>query len=227
MRRSKSILIAMVAVFALAASAVFAGEQQSMAADDAVRLLKEGNKRFVMMRLEHPNLNVARREAVSVKAQQPFAAVLGCSDSRVPIEEIFDRGIGDIFVIRVAGNVAMDPAVIGSVEYSAEHLGTPVIVILGHTGCGAVKAAISGPPLEGSMRDIQKKIEPVVLRVKEERPDLNGDALTAAMVKANALQTKQDLLAASPEITHMARDGKIRILSAVYNMQTGAVEWGE
>jgi len=102
-----------------------------------------------------------------------------------------------------------------------------VIVILGHTGCGAVKAAISGPPLEGSMRDIQKKIEPVVLRVKEERPDLNGDALTAAMVKANALQTKQDLLAASPEITHMARDGKIRILSAVYNMQTGAVEWGE
>ena len=179
------------------------------------------------MRLRHPNLSATRRETVAAEAQQPFAAVLGCSDSRVPVEEIFDRGIGDIFVIRVAGNVAMDPVVIGSAEYASGHLGTPVIVVLGHTGCGAVKAAISGPPLEGSIREVQKKIEPVVSLVKKERPELKGDALTIAVVKANALQAKQDLLASSPEITHMAAEGKIRILTAIYDMKTGAVEWIE
>ena len=227
MRRNKPILIALIAVCVLAAGAIFAKDQQPVIADDAIRLLKEGNKRFVTMRLEHPNLSAARRKAVAVEAQQPFATVLGCSDSRVPVEEIFDRGIGDIFIIRVAGNVAMDSVVIGSAEYAAGHLGTPVIVVLGHTGCGAVKAAISGPPLEGSMREVQKKIEPVVSMVKKERPDLKGNVLTIAVVKANALQAKQDLLASSPEITHMAADGKIRILTAVYDMETGAVEWIE
>ena len=227
MRRNKPILIALIAVCVSAAGAIFAKDQQPVTADDAVRLLKEGNKRFVTMRLEHPNLSAARREAVAVEAQQPFATVLGCSDSRVPVEEIFDRGIGDIFIIRVAGNVAMDSVVIGSVEYAAGHLGTPVIVVLGHTGCGAVKAAISGPPLEGSVREVQKKIEPVVSLVKKEHPDLKGDVLAIAVVKANMLQAKQDLLASSPEITHMAADGKIRILTAVYDMETGAVEWVE
>lgn len=227
MKRNKPTLIALIVVCVLIASAIFAKDQQSMTADDAVRLMKEGNKRFVTMRLEHPNLSAARREAVAVEAQQPFATVLGCSDSRVPVEEIFDRGIGDIFIIRVAGNVAMDSVVIGSAEYAAGHLGTPVIVVLGHTGCGAVKAAISGPPLEGSIREVQKKIEPVVSMVKKERPDLKGNVLTIAVVKANALQAKQDLLASSPEITHMAADGKIRILTAVYDMKTGAVEWIE
>lgn len=221
------LLIALIAVYVLAAGVIFAKDQQPMTADDAVKLLKEGNERFVTMRLEHPNLNAARRGAVALEAQRPFAAVLGCSDSRVPVEEIFDRGIGDIFVIRIAGNVAMDPAVIGSAEYAAGHLGTPAIVVLGHTGCGAVKAAISGPPLEGSIREIQKKIEPVVSLVKKERPDLKGDALTIAAVKANVLQTKQDLLTLSPEITRMAADGKIRVLTAVYDMETGAVEWIE
>jgi len=227
MRQSKQILIVLTAICVLAGSALFAKNQQPVTADDAVRFLKEGNKRFIAMKLEHPNLTVARREVAAIEAQQPFAIVLGCSDSRVPVEEVFDRGIGDIFVIRVAGNVGMDSVVIGSAEYAAVHLGAPVIVVLGHTGCGAVKAAISGPPLEGSMRDIQKKIEPVVSLVKKERPDLEGDALTTAVVKANVLQTKQDLLTSSPEITHMAADGKIRILTAVYDMASGAVEWIE
>jgi carbonic anhydrase len=216
-----------IAVCLLTVGVIFAEDQQVMTADDAVRLLREGNKRFVTMRLEHPNLNAGRRGAVAIEAQQPFAAILGCSDSRVPVEEIFDRGIGDIFIIRVAGNVAMDPAVIGSAEYAAGHLGAPVIVVLGHTGCGAVKAAISDLPLEGSMREIQKKIEPVVSLVKKERPDLKGDALAIAVVKANTLRAKQDLLASSPEIARMAADGKIKILTAVYDMETGVVEWIE
>ncbi|MEI6863358.1 MAG: carbonic anhydrase [Candidatus Omnitrophota bacterium] len=227
MKQSKQILIALTAICVLAGSALFAKNQQPVTADDAVRFLKEGNKRFIAMKLEHPNLTVARREVAAIEAQQPFAIVLGCSDSRVPVEEVFDRGIGDIFVIRVAGNVGMDSVVIGSAEYAAVHLGAPVIVVLGHTGCGAVKAAISGPPLEGSIREIQKKIEPVVSLVKKEHPDLEGDALTTAVVRANVVQTKQDLLASSPEITHMAADGKIRILTAVYDMSSGAIEWIE
>ena len=194
MRRNKPILIALIAVCVLAAGAIFAKAEQPVTADDAVRLLKQGNKRFVTMRLEHPNLSAARRKAVAVEAQQPFATVLGCSDSRVPVEEIFDRGIGDIFIIRVAGNVAMDSVVSGSVEYAVGHLCTPVIVVLGHTGCGAVKAAISGPPLEGSIREVQKKIEPVVSLVKKEHPDLKGDVLAIAVVKANVLQASRIFL---------------------------------
>lgn len=227
MRLNRFIPIALLIVCVSAPSAIFAKDEQSVSAGTAVRLLREGNERFVRMRLTHPNLSAARRKAVAAQAQQPFATVLGCSDSRVPVEEIFDRGIGDIFVIRVAGNVAMDPTVIGSAEYAVEHLGTPVIVVLGHTGCGAAKAAISGPPLEGSMREIQKKIETSVTLVKKEHSDLRGDGLTSAVVKANALHTKQDLMASSPEITHMVAEGKIKILTAVYDMSSGAVEWIE
>jgi len=226
-RLNRFIPIALFVVYISATGAIFAEDQKHVAADDAVRLLNEGNKRFVTMRLKHPNLNAARRKAVAVETQQPFATVLGCSDSRVPVEEIFDRGIGDIFVIRVAGNVAMDPTVIGSAEYAAEHLGTPIIVVLGHTGCGAAKAAISGPPLEGSMREIQKKIGTIVALVKKDRPDLKGDELTNAVVRANTLNTKQDLLASSQEIAHMAADGKVRILTAVYDMISGKVEYIE
>lgn len=225
MRLSKTILIALT-VFCISAGGVLAAEgKQAATADEAVIFLKEGNARFAAMRSEHPNISAARREATAVEGQKPFAAVIGCSDSRVPVEDVFDCGIGDIFVIRVAGNVVMDASVIGSAEYAAEHLGVPVIVVLGHTGCGAVKAAISGPPLGGSIRDIQKKIEPVASRVENERPGLSGDELTAAVVKANVMQAKQDLLASSPKISGLAAGGSIRILTAIYDMKTGAVEW--
>ena len=227
MRLNRFIQTALLVVCVSATSAIFAKDRQPVTADTAVRLLEEGNRRFVAMRLKRPNLSAARRKAVAAQIQQPFATVLGCSDSRVPVEYIFDRGIGDIFVIRVAGNVAMDPAVIGSAEYAAGHLGTPVIVVLGHTDCGAAKAAISGPPLEGSMRGIQEKIETSVKPVKKEHPDLSGDMLTNAVVKANALNAKQDLLASSPQIAQMAADGKVRILTAIYDMASGKVEYIE
>lgn len=194
-------------------------------ADETIRLLKEGNARFAAMKMQHPDLSSARREAVAAQGQKPFAAVIGCSDSRVPIELIFDRGIGDIFVIRVAGNVVLGPAVIGSAEYAAEHLGVPVLVVMGHTGCGAGKAAISAAPVDGSMRDITAKMQVAVNRVKSEHPELKGVALENAVIRANVLQGKSDLLSASEELRKLTGEGKLEILTAVYDMETGVVEW--
>ena len=225
MRQKTIVLSALAIVCMLASGVVAAGEERPVSADEAIALLREGNARFVAMAMTHPNLNAAQREAVAAEGQKPFATVLGCSDSRVPVEEVFDRGIGDIFVIRVAGNVAMDPVVIGSAEYAVAYLGTPVIVVLGHTDCGAVKAAIAAEPLEGSVRDIQKKIEPVASRVKEEEPQLKGDGLANAVVRANVVQAQHDLVASSPQIARLVSDGTIRIVAAVYDLKTGVVEW--
>lgn len=217
-KRLLSVIILIVFIF-LAAGA------SAHSVDETVRLLKEGNARFVAMKMQHPNLSASRREAVAAQGQKPFAAVLGCSDSRVPIEFIFDRGIGDIFVIRVAGNVAIGPAVIGSVEYAAEHLNVPVLVVMGHTGCGAGKAAISAAPTDGGMRDITAKMQISVDRVKSEHPELKGVALENAVIKANVLQAKSDLLSASEELRELSGEGKLKIITAVYDIETGAVEW--
>lgn len=194
-------------------------------ADEAVKLLKEGNARFAAMKMQHPDLSAARREAVVVQGQKPFAAVLGCSDSRVPVELIFDRGIGDIFVIRVAGNVVIGPAIIGSAEYAAKDLRVPVLIVMGHTGCGAGKAAISAAPMDGSMRDITGKMQISVDRVKSEHPELKGVVLENAVIKANVLQGERDLLSTSEELRKLTSEGKLKILTAVYDMETGVVEW--
>lgn len=227
MKKNKviTIFMALLVICVLGAGVFVVRERRSAAILDSMGLLKQGNERFAEMKLTYPNQGAARRDSVALGGQTPFATVLACSDSRVPVELIFDRGIGDIFVIRVAGNVAMSPDVIGSAEYAAKHLGTPLIVVLGHTECGAVQAAISGPPLEGSLREIQMQIEPVAAQVKKEHPDLKNDELTAAVVKANVVQVKQDLLASSREIESLVADGKLGIAMAVYDMKTGKVEW--
>jgi carbonic anhydrase len=227
MRKNKAIAIflTLVLICVIVAGVLVMKERRSIAILDSMGLLKRGNERFEEMKMTYPNQSAARRDAVASEGQKPFATVLSCSDSRVPVELIFDRGIGDIFVIRVAGNVAMNPDVIGSAEYAVEHLGTPLIVVLGHTECGAVKAAISGHPLEGSVRQIQMKIEPVAAQVKKEHPELKGDELTTAVVKANVVQVKQDLLASSQKIESLVAAGKLKIATAVYDLKTGMVEW--
>lgn len=220
--RIKRLLPAMLLSVALAFAAgnVHAGD-----VNDGLTLLKEGNARFVKMEMRYPNVNAERRTDTAVKGQEPFAIVLACSDSRVPVEEIFDRGIGDIFVVRVAGNIAIDPGIIGSVEYAAGHLNIPLLVILGHTDCGAVKASVGGPPLEGNIRSIQETIEVVAQRVKKDHPELQGTELILAVVKANILEAKKDLLSKSEEISRLAREGKLKIVTAMYDLETGAVEW--
>jgi carbonic anhydrase len=196
-------------------------------ADEALRLLDEGNARFVSMKLLHPDQTIEQREKTALEGQKPFAAVLSCSDSRVPVEVLFDRGIGDIFVVRVAGNIAKDSSVIGSIEYAAEHVHVPLLVVMGHTDCGAVKAGLSGSPAEGRIRDIQKGIEPVAAETRKEHPDLQGADLVNAVAKSNALRAKADILSQSLIIREMADSGKLRIMTAVYDIKTGKVEWFE
>jgi len=195
--------------------------------DEALKLLNEGNARFVEMKLQHPNETIEQRENTAVIGQAPFATVLACSDSRVPVEAIFDRGIGDIFVVRVAGNIANDNVVIGSIEYAVEHLHTPLLVIMGHTGCGAVKAAVDDSAVEGKIRDIKEQIRPIAVKTEKEHPGLSGADLVNAVAKNNVLQAKKDLLRLSHEVKKMADEGKLKIVTAVYDIRTGKVEWIE
>ena len=190
-------------------------------------LLDEGNARFVASKMEHPEQNAARREATAMNGQKPFAIVLGCADSRVPVEMIFDRGIGDIFVTRVAGNVAAGSSVIGTLEYGAGHLHVPLIVVLGHTQCGAVGLAVAGTEVGGGARDILKKIGPAVEQVKAEHSGLQGEALMTEAAKQNVFQAEKDLLFESEEIRNLAAKGVLKIVPAIYDVKTGKVEWLE
>ncbi|HZC47343.1 MAG TPA: carbonic anhydrase, partial [Candidatus Acidoferrum sp.] len=149
MIRKRKVHLEMLIVLAFAVLSVIATRAvraavstPSMPADQALKLLLEGNQRFVAGKLEHPNQTVERRSEVA-KGQHPFASVLACSDSRTPPEILFDRGLGDIFTVRVAGNVA-DQVVIESLDYSVKHLGVRVVMVLGHRRCGAVIAAVEG-----------------------------------------------------------------------------------
>lgn len=202
-----------------------AAEGTERTAEEALALLKEGNARFVDMKMEHPDSNSARREQTAVHGQEPFAVVIGCSDPRVPVEMIFDRGVGDIFTVRVAGNIAVDSSVIGSLEYAAGKLHTPLLVILAHTQCGVAGAAVVEEKFEGSMGDIQEQFKSVVKQVKLEYPDLKGAELTDEVAKRNAFQVERDLRAESAVIRDLADKGELKIVPAIYDIRTGKVNW--
>lgn len=214
----------MIVVFVLAGPG-FAEKGTQGTPEEALARLKEGNARFVAMKMEHPDQNALRREEAATNGQKPFAIVLSCADSRVPVEMIFDRGIGDIFVVRVAGNMAVDSSVIGSLEYAAGHLRAPLLVILGHTQCGAVGAAVSGEKIEGSLGDILEQLKPVVKEAKLEYPELQGGAFVDEVAKQNAFQVERDLRAESETIRNLDTQGALKIVPAVYNIKTGQVHW--
>lgn len=192
-------------------------------AEEALAELKAGNQRFAAGRHESPNLDMARVKEV-ISGQHPEAVVLGCADSRVPPEVIFDEGIGDLFVVRVAGNVA-EPATLGSIEYAAEHLGVPLIVVLGHHKCGAVKATAEahGAP-EGNIGSIVKELQPAVAAAKA-KPGKEG--LIDDAVHANVERVAARLLEKSPVLRHLVREGKVKVVTAVYDLDSGKVEWGQ
>ena len=184
--------------------------------DEALQLLIEGNARFVEKRRQFPNQSWARITAVA-PSQAPFAAILGCADSRVPAEIVFDRGFGDIFVCRVAGNVAT-PEEIGSVEFGTLVLGAKVLMVVGHENCGAVKAAITGGELPGQIGSLTKAIKPAVESSKNQA----GDKVENA-VKAN-VRLQANRLKDSPVINQLIEEGKLKIVPAYYDLDTGAVE---
>jgi carbonic anhydrase len=189
-------------------------------AEQALRLLKEGNQRYRESRLAHPHQSAERRLEVST-AQHPFAQILACSDSRVSPEIIFDEGLGDLFVVRVAGNI-VDDAVIGSLEYGAEHLHAPLIVVLGHKSCGAVTAAVQAPEVHDHVLTLIDAILPAVLSAKNQP----GDAIQNA-VRANVELTVERLRRSWPTLRRLDGSGAIRILGAIYDLESGEVEWTE
>jgi carbonic anhydrase len=196
---------------------------EPLTADAALKLLQEGNRRWVEGKTKDPNTSDERREETSSHGQHPFASILTCADSRVAVERLFDRGVGDVFVVRVAGNVA-GGSESGSLEYGIEHLHTPLLVVMGHTSCGAVKAAAAdGPAPAGEVGEIVKRIEPAVERARQS--GVEEGALITAAVKENVWQSIFDLIRHSTLVREHVSSGKLQIVGAVYDVATGEVLW--
>lgn len=200
--------------FILSAS-INAYRDPQMVPQDALKRLMEGNQRYVNDALEHPNRTSERREASQV-TQTPFAVIVGCSDSRVSPEIIFDQGIGDLFIVRVAGNV-IGPLELESVEFATLALKAVLILVLGHENCGAIKAVA-----EGKTADIPAISLIIGPAIKEAKDHGQGGELEAA-VKANAIHMKE-LLLQSGKLGKLAKKKLIEIKAAYYNLQTGEVE---
>jgi carbonic anhydrase len=188
----------------------------------ALALLKEGNARHVDGHPQHPNEDLVRRETLAKNGQEPLATVIACSDSRVPVEQLFDRGGGDIFVIRVAGNVA-GVSEMASIEYGVVHLGTPILVVMGHTKCGAVTAVVKGAELHGHLAALAQLIKPAAHKALGEAasPD---DAVPIA-IQFNVWQQIETLLTESDDIREAVRSGRTLIIGAVYDISSGKVAW--
>lgn len=219
----RSLLALLVAVF-FAVPALASSEGPGMTPDQALDMLKQGNARFVAGQTLHPHQTAARLQETATKGQAPFATVLGCSDSREPLELLFDQGVGDVFVIRVAGNVA-DVDEVGSVEYGVGHLHTPVFVVLGHTKCGAVTAVATDAKVGGSIPQLVDNIAPAVKRAKEKHASLPQAEMVEKAVQENVWQSIADAFKRSEEIRHLAAAGKLKVVGAVYDLGTGKINW--
>lgn len=211
--------IAVVSMIGLGSLGVVYGNesQSAVTANEALQKLLDGNQRYTEAKATHPEQNRERREEIA-KAQHPFATVLTCSDSRVAPEIIFDQGLGDIFEVRVAGNVA-DDAVVGSVEYAAEHLNTPLVVVLGHERCGAVEAAVKGGEIPGHIRSLTKEIKPAVEVGKKQPGDLVDN-----VVRINIARVVEKLKTSKPILAELVKEHKLTIVGAYYDLDDGTVK---
>jgi carbonic anhydrase len=201
------------------AATSMASDSAGVSADDALRRLLSGDKRFVAGKSEEPHgAALIERRHTLAKDQKPFAVVVSCSDSRVPPELVFDVSLGDIFVVRTAGEV-VDEVALGSIEYAIEHLGTRLVVVLGHQRCGAVSAAVSGGTETGDIPDVLKAILPAVEGTKGE----SGDPIDNA-VRANARDIAKRLQSTGPIIAPRVQSGEVKIVAAYYSLDTGQIE---
>ncbi|MFH0959791.1 MAG: carbonic anhydrase [Pseudomonadota bacterium] len=219
------VLSVMVAViFLVMPFAASFGQGTDVSADAALKALKDGNERYIVAKQIHPNAGQDRRTATTVNGQKPIASILSCSDSRVPVEMLFDQGIGDLFVVRVAGNQA-NLIETASLEFGTAVLGTPFLLVMGHTHCGAVVAAIQTAETKGDAPALLKSIVPAVTEAKKNTPSATGEALVKAATQANVWQAIADLFQSSPTISERVRTGKLKIQGAVYDIETGKVNW--
>ena len=195
----------------------------AISADEALQRLIDGHERFLRGEARFPSL---RREVLAglAKGQQPYATILGCSDSRVPPELIFDAGLGELFVVRVAGN-SLSPEVAGSIQYAASHLKTSLIVVLGHEGCGAIKAALE-TKIEGArqLSRIQILVDGLLPGLSDVDPQLEPATRLSRAVEANVRWTLRRILE-SPEGRARTAEGHMKAVGAIYELETGRVRF--
>jgi carbonic anhydrase len=197
----------------------------SVSSDEALARLMDGNKRYVENKMNVCGETTAAAREALAKGQKPYAIILSCSDSRVPPEIIFDKGLGELFVIRVAGNVP-DPIVLGSIEYAVEHIGTHLIMVLGHERCGAVTATVAANGKgEGNIGAIVKEIAPAMKKAKlDKKCDARDkEKYIECVVSANAKMVAGNLAKQSKVIREMVHEGKVRIVAAKYDLDDGKV----
>jgi len=192
-------------------------DHPSVAPAEAISKLKEGNGRYTSGNLQHPGQTAERRTELA-KTQHPFATIISCSDSRVPPEIVFDQGLGDLFIVRVAGNVINDEG-LGSVEYSVDHLGTRLILVLGHQSCGAVQAAKETIAAKGKAPG---HIQSLVTAIKPAVEATAKDDLETT-IKANVKNVVQALRSSTPILKAEVDSGKIQVVGGYYSLDTGAV----
>ena len=201
------------------------GSAPAYTAEQALARLKSGNARFLRGEARFPHLPRAVLAELA-KGQQPYATILGCSDSRVPPELVFDAGFGELFIVRVAGNV-LGPAITGTLQYAGMHLHTPLFVVMGHEGCGAVQAAIASK-FEGAQQAsrIALLLENILPALDGLDPTLPPEALLSAAVEANVRRTMHELFE-SPEGKARAAEGVLKLVGAIYELATGRVRFIE
>jgi carbonic anhydrase len=190
----------------------------TVTAESVLQELKEGNAHHAAHRYVHPRETAVRQREL-VKGQHPHAAILSCADSRVPPEMVFDQGLGDLFTVRSAGNVAGDIE-IGSLEYAVAHLDTPLLVVMGHQGCGAVTAAVEGGEALGHTSAFITPILPAVYQARQ----LQGNTVENA-VRINVERVVDQLRTSGPVLANQVARGKLRVVGAVCSLDTGKVTW--
>jgi carbonic anhydrase len=226
-------LIVLLAMQVMTATAVysFSDAEPKPSPDKILMDLKAGNERFYTGKSTRQHSDVARitLSGKESQAKHAYATVISCSDSRVPVELIFDAGVMDIFVVRVAGNVCnTDEA--GSIEYGLAHVHTPVLVILGHTQCGAVTAVTHavqghGEKFEYNIPPLVQSIAPAAKRAISQHKDLHGDDVVPFAIEENVWQVMENLFLKSASVRQMVKDGKVKVVGAVYDVGTGKIQW--
>lgn len=199
-----------------------------VSAIDALRRLREGNQRFAANLRAVSSLAAQAHRAELARGQSPFAIVLSCSDSRVPSELVFDCGLGDLFVVRVAGNI-LAPSLLGSIEFAASTFGTQLVVVMGHSHCGAVTATLksltdAAEASSENIADIVSRISPSIQALTQRR-DLGGEALLQAAVRANVQATVRQIRTGSQIVAERMRRGALDVVGAEYDIATGVVDF--
>lgn len=226
MRKTLSTLALIALASALSAAGGHKSASPGVAAEEAWSKLAKGNERFARGLAVHPHQDAERRRKLA-QGQAPWAVVVACSDSRLAPEVIFDAGLGDLFVVRDAGNSVQGTFPTASIEYAVEHLNSNLVLVLGHAKCGAVTAAVHGVGKDdhSSIDELASALKAPVDEAKDKVGGLKGEALVNEAIERNVLFQMKELLKTSPVTAALVESGKVKVVGGVYDLETGLVHW--